>query len=118
VACTQKVAESAPETGRREQAQGTGGIDCFDPAVRAELGVQVARATGCQFAADRIAHDRTKASAGRPAAGPVLSQPADREEMNLACTSQRTVRELMSVLSLCDQSDLWRYGRLAGLAVL
>jgi tetratricopeptide (TPR) repeat protein len=31
---------------------------------------------------------------------------------------KRTVRELMSVLSLCDQSDLWRYGRLAGLAVL
>ena len=32
--------------------------------------------------------------------------------------TERTVRELMSVLSLCDQSDLWRYGRLAGLAVL
>ena len=32
--------------------------------------------------------------------------------------SERTVRELMSVLSLCDQVDLWCYGRLAGLAVL
>jgi hypothetical protein len=31
---------------------------------------------------------------------------------------ERTVRELMSVLSLCDQVDLWRYGRSAGLAVL
>ena len=31
---------------------------------------------------------------------------------------QRTVRELMPVLSLCDQADLWRYGWLAGLAVL
>ena len=31
---------------------------------------------------------------------------------------QRTIRELMPVLSLCDQVDLWRYGRLAGLAVL
>ena len=32
--------------------------------------------------------------------------------------SERTVREFMSVLSLCDQVDLWRYGRSAGLAVL
>jgi hypothetical protein len=31
---------------------------------------------------------------------------------------QRTVREPMTALSLCDQVDLWCYGRLAGLAVL
>ena len=31
---------------------------------------------------------------------------------------ERTVRELMPALSLCDQVDLWRYGRSAGLAVL
>ena len=31
---------------------------------------------------------------------------------------ERTVRELMPVLSLCDQVDLWCYGRSAGLAVL
>jgi hypothetical protein len=32
--------------------------------------------------------------------------------------SERTVRELMPALSLCDQTDLWRYGRSAGLAAL
>jgi putative transposase len=32
--------------------------------------------------------------------------------------SKRTVRELMPVLSLCDQVDLWRYDRSAALAVL
>jgi hypothetical protein len=32
--------------------------------------------------------------------------------------SERTVRELMPVLSLCDQVDLWRYGRSGGLAAL
>jgi hypothetical protein len=31
---------------------------------------------------------------------------------------ERTVRELMPVLSLCDQVDSWRYGTSAGLAVL
>ena len=30
---------------------------------------------------------------------------------------ERTVRELMPVLSLCDQVDLWCYGRSAGLDV-
>src|SRR5690242_8876546 len=32
--------------------------------------------------------------------------------------TERTVRELMPVLSLCDQVDLWCYGRSAGLPVL
>ena len=42
-----------------------------------------------------------------------LADPAD-----VSLGHKRTIRELMPVLSLCDQVDLWRYGRSAGLAVL
>ncbi|MGD0557984.1 MAG: hypothetical protein ABSA93_23760 [Streptosporangiaceae bacterium] len=55
--------------------------------------------------------------------GPVVSLSGECDlstagQLSAALTAQRAVRELRSVLSGCDQMDLWRYGRSAGLAVL
>jgi hypothetical protein len=47
------------------------------------------------------------------------SRVSDNEEEVQVTTDrcQRTVRGFMPVLSLCNQVDLWRYGRSAALAV-
>jgi transposase len=65
----------------------------------------------------RLARRRGKAKA-QVAVGNTQLKVYHKLLSNPGMRYERTVRELMSVLSLCDQVDLWRYGRLAGSAVL
>jgi hypothetical protein len=56
--------------------------------------------------------------AGEPQANGAARRLCDSSFNHLyGLNAERTVRGFMPVLSLCNQVDLWRYGRSAALAV-